>query len=184
MPNTRQTWGSTLVPCLGRTLLLLGFDRDAHVLSSGEVVLSVSLLPAKMRCPRGAKAERCFEKEEYQVRIRSLHFDVFGTVVDWRESVAREAAAILDGRGVECDWHAFADAWRSRYQPAMEEVRSGRRGWVKLDELHRENLETVLDEFEMPGIDAGDFGRLNLAWHRLDPWPDVPAGLARLRRGY
>ena len=59
------------------------------------------------------------------MRIRSLHFDVFGTVVDWRESVAREAAAILDGRGVECDWHAFADAWRSRYQPAMEEVRSG-----------------------------------------------------------
>ncbi len=118
------------------------------------------------------------------MRIRSLHFDVFGTVVDWRESVAREAAAILDGRGVECDWHAFADAWRSRYQPAMEEVRSGRRGWVKLDELHRENLETVLDEFGMPGIDAGDLGGLNLAWHRLDPWPDVPAGLARLRRGY
>jgi 2-haloacid dehalogenase len=26
--------------------------------------------------------------------------------------------------------------------------------------------------------------RLNLAWHRLDAWPDVPSGLARLKRGY
>lgn len=118
------------------------------------------------------------------MRIESLHFDVFGTVVDWRESIAREAARILSGQDVECDWRAFADAWRSRYRPALEEVRSGRRGWIKLDDLHRENLEAVVDEFGMSGLGAGDLDRLNLAWHRLDPWPDAAAGLARLKRGY
>ncbi len=118
------------------------------------------------------------------MQIGSLHFDVFGTVVDWREGVAREAAGVLGGRGAACDWHAFADAWRSRYQPAMEEVRSGRRGWVKLDDLHRENLEAVLEEFGISGLGAGDLDRLNLAWHRLDPWPDAPPGLARLKRRY
>ena len=57
--------------------------------------------------------------------VKALCFDVFGTVVDWRASIAREAAAAFAGRGIERDWHAFADAWRARYQPAMEEVRSG-----------------------------------------------------------
>lgn len=118
------------------------------------------------------------------MQIKALHFDVFGTVVDWRESIAREAAEVLGGRGIACDWHAFADAWRSKYQPAMEEIRSGRRDWIKLDVLHRENLIAVLDDFGMSGVSDTEIDHLNFAWHRLDPWPDVAAGLARLRRDY
>ncbi|MBH63059.1 MAG: haloacid dehalogenase type II [Alphaproteobacteria bacterium] len=118
------------------------------------------------------------------MEIRALHFDVFGTVVDWRESIAREAAKLLSSKGVDCDWHAFADAWRSRYQPAMEEVRSGRRGWAKLDDLHRENLDAVLDEFRISRVDDTDLDHLNMAWHRLDPWPDAVAGMNRLKRNY
>ena len=64
--------------------------------------------------------------------VKALCFDVFGTVVDWRESIAREAGQALGARGIARDWHAFADAWRARYQPAMEEVRSGRRPWARL----------------------------------------------------
>ena len=118
------------------------------------------------------------------MQIKALHFDVFGTVVDWRESIAREAAEVLGGRGIACDWHAFADAWRSKYQPAMEEIRSGRRSWTKLDVLHRENLIAVLDDFEISGVADADLDHLNFAWHRLDPWPDVVGGLARLKRDY
>jgi 2-haloacid dehalogenase len=116
--------------------------------------------------------------------IRALLFDVFGTVVDWRSGVAREAAAFLAryGRG-EGDAGAFADAWRRRYSPAMEEVRSGRRPFTRLDVLHRENLAALLPEF---GIDPADvpaaaLDQLNLCWHRLDPWPDVVPGLVRLK---
>ena len=69
--------------------------------------------------------------------IGALTFDVFGTVVDWRTSVTREGLAFGKARGVSVDWAKFADAWRGLYQPAMEEVRSGRRPWAKLDELHR-----------------------------------------------
>jgi 2-haloacid dehalogenase len=116
--------------------------------------------------------------------VKALCFDVFGTVVDWRGSVAREAAAALGGRGVDCDWHAFADRWRARYQPAMEEVRSGRRPWVRLDDLHRENLLALLAELGIEGLSEGEIDHLNRAWHRLDPWPDVVDGLTRLRRRY
>ena len=52
--------------------------------------------------------------------IKALLFDVFGTVVDWRGSVIREAAALgrTQGIDVDCvDWEAFADAWRGKYGP-------------------------------------------------------------------
>jgi len=75
---------------------------------------------------------------------KALFFDVFGTLVDWRSSIAREAQAILSPLGHDMDWLAFADAWRSEYQPAMEEIRSGRQSFCKLDILHRRNLEKIL----------------------------------------
>ncbi len=73
--------------------------------------------------------------------LRALFFDVFGTLVDWRTSIARESAAILHPQGIGLDWPAFADAWRAEYQPGMEEVRNGTIPFSKLDVLHRRNLE-------------------------------------------
>jgi len=116
--------------------------------------------------------------------IRALVFDVFGTLVDWRDGVAREAEAVLKPQGYALDWLALADAWRGEYQGAMEEVRSGRIPFCKLDVLHRRNLDRILPRFGLGALDGETRRALNLAWHRLDTWPDVPAGLARLRRNY
>jgi len=116
--------------------------------------------------------------------VKALFFDVFGTLVDWRASVAREARAILEPRGFALDWLAFADAWRGEYQGAMEDVRAGRIGFCKLDVLHRRNLEAILPRFDLEGVGEEDRRALNLAWHRLDAWPDVAAGLARLKRRF
>ncbi len=116
--------------------------------------------------------------------IEALCFDVFGTVVDWRSGVARQAEALLAPHGASCDWDALARAWRARYEPAMEAVRAGRRPFVKLDVLHRENLEAVLAELGIEGLPEAAVADLNLAWHRLDPWPDVGPALARLKRRY
>jgi FMN phosphatase YigB (HAD superfamily) len=57
--------------------------------------------------------------------ISALTFDVFGTVVDWRSSIARELRGFFGPRGIERKWEAVADRWRALYQPAMEEVRRG-----------------------------------------------------------
>ena len=78
--------------------------------------------------------------------VGALTFDVFGTVVDWRSGIIREGESFGKARGLRVDWEKFADAWRGLYQPAMEEVRSGRRPWVKLDDLHRESLVRLLGE--------------------------------------
>jgi 2-haloacid dehalogenase len=118
--------------------------------------------------------------------IKALTFDVFGTVVDWRGSIARDLGKFFAARTprVERDWAKVADAWRGKYQPAMERVRSGGRGFVKLDVLHRENLEEVLKEFAIEGLSEAECQHVNRVWHRLDPWPDSIAGMTRLRRRY
>ena len=119
---------------------------------------------------------------------KALTFDVFGTVVDWRTSIAREGRAFGERHGIEADWVRFAEDWRGLYQPSLSRVRDGQRPWTPLDDLHRESLRTLLGRL---GVAVGDGGvsdaaveELNRAWHRLDPWPDVLEGLARLKRRY
>jgi 2-haloacid dehalogenase len=110
--------------------------------------------------------------------VRALVFDVFGTLVDWRAGVARDAQALLGLAPAEAG--RFADDWRGEYQPAMEEVRAGRLPFSKLDVLHRRNLDRVLARWGLDPLE-GVRRELNLAWHRLDAWPDVTPALARLR---
>lgn len=115
---------------------------------------------------------------------KALAFDVFGTVVDWRTSIARESApylATLDREDI--DPIKFAEAWRARYAPSMEVVNRGERDFVVLDVLHRENLLDVLraENIDPDRIDDAMLDEWNRAWHRLDPWPDCVEGLTRLK---
>jgi 2-haloacid dehalogenase len=114
---------------------------------------------------------------------KALFFDVFGTLVDWRQGIARESEAILSASGHTLDWYAFADDWRAQYQPTLEQVRSGKRAYEKLDALHRENVQPVLARH---GVNASDatLDALTNAWRRIPACPEVPAGLARLRERF
>ncbi|MDX1514330.1 MAG: haloacid dehalogenase type II [Gammaproteobacteria bacterium] len=116
--------------------------------------------------------------------IDAVVFDVFGTVVDWRTSVIREGRELGRRKRIDADWEALADAWRDRYQPSMEKVRSGKRPWTKLDDLHRESLLELLDQFGITGLEEDEIDYFNRAWHRLDPWPDSVEGLTRLKQRY
>lgn len=116
--------------------------------------------------------------------VRALFFDIFGTVVDWRTGIAREAETLLKPLGHERDWTAFADAWRAEYQPAMEEVRAGRIPFSKLDVLHRRNLDRIRPRFGLGDLSEETCRDLNTAWHRLPAWPDVGQGLGRLHERF
>ena len=116
--------------------------------------------------------------------MKALIFDVFGTLVDWRNSIAFQAERDLSPLGLQTDWHDFADAWRNEYQPAMERVRSGQRAFCKLDVLHRDNLDTVLSRLGWNSVDEATRTKLTLAWHTLDAWPEVNQALTRLRKKF
>jgi 2-haloacid dehalogenase len=116
--------------------------------------------------------------------VKALVFDTFGTVVDWRGSIIAEGAAWGKAKGLTIDWGNFADRWRAGYAPAMAKVRTGELPWTKLDALHLMLLEDLLKEFGIAGLTEEEKDHWNRVWHRLKPWPDSVAGLARLKKKY
>ena len=117
--------------------------------------------------------------------VKALVFDVFGTVVDWRTSIARAGAALAGRKDItRVDWLEFADAWRAGYGPSMNRVRQGELPWTRLDDLHRMILDELLIRFGIAGLTEDEKRDFNKAWHRLDPWPDSVPGLTRLRQHY
>lgn len=117
-------------------------------------------------------------------QIKALTFDIFGTVTDWRTSVALEGEVLGRARGIEADWTRFADEWRGGYEPAMRRVRLGELPWANIDVLHRMILDELLDRFSVRGLSEDEKDNLNQAWHRLMPWPDAVEGVQRLKRKY
>lgn len=115
--------------------------------------------------------------------LQVLAFDVFGTVVDWHGSIVREAMSPGIGLSRERA-EEFALAWREGYRPAMQRVRSGELGWTRIDDLHRIILEGILPRFGLAHLNEPQRAHLNLAWHRLDPWPDASPGLIALRKRF
>ncbi|KAA8554044.1 MULTISPECIES: haloacid dehalogenase type II [Pseudomonas] len=117
---------------------------------------------------------------------QALAFDVFGTVVDWHSSIARETSTFLSEYLPSVSPADFALQWRELYLPAMRECVSGQRGFVVLDTLHYETLQKLLGAhgLDVSQIASDVLWKLAHAWRRLDPWPDVAEGLAQLRRRF
>jgi 2-haloacid dehalogenase len=114
--------------------------------------------------------------------VKALIFDVFGTVVDWRQSLIADFTGWSRAGGVPGDWPALVDAWRDAYIPSMDEVRKHPgRGFVNLDALHRQSLERLVAAHHIKGLSAADLDYLTKGWHRLNPWPDSVTGLSRLK---
>ena len=112
--------------------------------------------------------------------LKVLAFDIFGTVVDWHGSIAREVDAMQLG----VDGGAFALAWRAGYQPAMKRVMRGELGWTRIDDLHRLILDELLTRFGIGHLSEPQKQHLNKVWHRLEAWPDSVDGLRRLKTRY
>lgn len=116
--------------------------------------------------------------------LRAVLFDTFGTVVDWRSGISASVRVFAQRHGISLDPDAFALEWRSRYAPSMSEIRSGHRGFVSLDVLHRENLLASLEKFgvaaeALPGDEVEALAR---SWRWLPPWPDSVDGIAAMKR--
>ncbi|MDC3172464.1 haloacid dehalogenase type II [Alphaproteobacteria bacterium] len=118
------------------------------------------------------------------LEVKALLFDVFGTVVDWRTGIAIEVQMIAKKYNIELNADDFADAWRAEYQPAMEQIRSGKRSFTILDILHLENLKKIAPRFNLNNLSNEDLNFLVSAWHRLPGWPDCSQGLNKLKKKF
>src|SRR4051812_39104060 len=117
--------------------------------------------------------------------VKVLVFDVFGTVVDWRSSLIADFTKWSQTRGIKADWTALVDGWRAVYAASMDVVRKNpQNGYVILDTLHRQSLETLVAQLGISGLTDADLHYLTMGWHRLHPWPDSVSGLTRLKTKY
>ena len=116
------------------------------------------------------------------MKIKIILFDVFGTTVDWRSSIAAEIADFGRSRGADADPFALADRWRAGFRRLQAQIAGGERDWITMDAMHREVLDALLPE--IGGADAADdeIAHLNHAWRRLEAWDDVVEGLTVLKR--
>ena len=112
--------------------------------------------------------------------LRAILFDTFGTVVDWRSSLVAELTKFGAARGIAADWVTLVDHWRAAYAPSMDRVRRGDAPWTKLDDLHRQSLDTLVEKAGIEGLTEVDRVYLTMGWHRLHAWPDAVPGTARL----
>ena len=141
------------------------------VLAGGLGAATAVLLERRLRA-----AEQAGSSVRTDAKV--LVFDTFGTVVDWRSSVTAEGERLGRAKGLKVDWAAFADAWRGGYGPSMNRVRRGEVPWTKLDVLHRQTLDGLLDKFGITTLTEEEKQHFNRAWHRLKPWPDAVAACA------
>src|ERR1700692_1332072 len=132
-----------------------GEDRKMTDPDRRTLLQNVNALTGAVGAFAGSKSQAWAQPAPARLQdsVKALVFDVFGTVVDWRNGVAREAQTILTPLGYSLDWLAFADAWRAQYQPGMDEVRTGKIPFVKLNVIHRRMLERIVPQF---GFGKGD----------------------------
>jgi len=115
--------------------------------------------------------------------VKALLFDVQGTATDFHATICDAAQRISAGRHPGADWPDVVRRWRAAYFTALKSAQNRNTGWVSVHSVYRDALDRVLDESGLKFSEA-ERDELTLAWRRLKPWPDVVAGLTRLKAAY
>ncbi len=117
--------------------------------------------------------------------IKALIFDVFGTVVDWRQTLTKRLNSFLPKKLSECELEKFALEWRKGYSDYINEFNNNKQGWEKIDDIHKKKLIQLLKDFKLINLmNESDINKLNKIWHQLDPWEDSVEGLSLLKNKY
>jgi 2-haloacid dehalogenase len=114
-------------------------------------------------------------------QIKVLAFDTGGTILDWHGGLAAMLGESGARRGVERDWHAFANEYRRR---SLQRMLGAVEPSFNIDDVHRDVLDELLDEDGFGGFSHDERRAVTARWHELDAWPDFMPALVRLRRRY
>jgi 2-haloacid dehalogenase len=136
---------------------------------------------------------------------KALAFDVFGTVVNWRETVTStliySAAAKVSSSSrsadlspevrlqlaklTDQDWARFAQEWRNSYKAFVRGFVPGKSEWRDIDTHHQVSLTDLLRKWNLESLYTDDEVQdLSLVWHSLQPWPDSSEGIHLLNKQF
>ena len=115
--------------------------------------------------------------------VDAFVFDTFGTLVDWRGSIVAAGTELGHAHGLTVDWPAFADRWRrDGYLTPISRIVGGKEPLRPVITMLNDCLEGLAVEFGLEALRAEEMALLLGIWDRLQPWPDVAVGLARIRK--
>ncbi|MFT7600000.1 MAG: 2-haloacid dehalogenase [Acidimicrobiales bacterium] len=116
--------------------------------------------------------------------VKALTFDVGGTVFNWQGATQTAVGALAADRGVELDVKAFCLSWRGDMFRMLAKVRHGELPCMNADQLHRAVLDPLGEANPELNLTNADKDALTAVWHHMDPWPEFPAALPKLRSRY
>jgi 2-haloacid dehalogenase len=127
---------------------------------------------------------------------KALTFDVFGTVVNWRDTVINKLISNASAKSktspfenvrkrlaqlTDKDWAQFAQEWRNSYKVYTKGYDPDKDEWRSIDTHHHIALVDLLEKWELQDMySEAEIQTLSLIWHFLDPWKDTSAGMHKL----
>lgn len=117
--------------------------------------------------------------------VKALCFDVFGTVTDWYGSIIEEGEALSAASGIEIPWGEFVSRWRLEgYFPTLFKIAMGEMDCIPTEQIHKVKLLELLAEYRFTGLTAAEIDHFNLAWNRIQAWPDAAPGLGLMKQDF
>lgn len=115
------------------------------------------------------------------MRFRAYLFDVQGTLLDFFTPVRAAIQGYLDDHSVTgVDPSEFTRAWRSDYFQRVTGLTQSVGAWHRVQDEYTAGFRELCRRRGIPEPGSAA-AAVASAWQRLQPWPDVPDGLARLR---
>ena len=114
-----------------------------------------------------------------------LCFDVFGTLTDWYTSITEEGQKLAEKHEFELPWGEFVLRWRMEgYMKMLRKIAYGEMPIQPTAKINKQKLLSLLDEYGVSSLSEQEIDDFNLAWNRIQAWPDVLPGLTSLKRDF
>jgi 2-haloacid dehalogenase len=116
------------------------------------------------------------------VRFRAYLFDVQGTLLDFFKPVSTAVGRYLQANDItHVDAAEFTRVWRENYFHRVRYVPQSVADWRRVQDEYEAGFSDVCARYGLPAPDRAAAKAVAGSWQRLEPWPDVRAGMARLR---
>lgn len=117
--------------------------------------------------------------------IRTLIFDIGGTVFDWNTAIIEALTEVLPKRlALRVDMAAFSMACRAKFLDLNSAVMKGAECWHTSDQMLTRVVEEVWREAELGELSEADLSTLGRAWRNMPAWAGARDALALLRTRY
>lgn len=116
------------------------------------------------------------------MRFRAYLFDVQGTLLDFFTPVSTAVGHYLNAHEItDVDAAEFTRSWRENYFQRVRRIPQSIDTWRPVQAEYQAGFLDVCSHYGLPAPDHAAAEVVAGSWQLLEPWPDVRAGMARIR---